>query len=171
LPFRHLRYDMGRSAKTVEPYLFAFAGDGERTPTDQAGAEQRSKRDVAADLAERKGEARVGDSGGRKAAVACVSGKKRAIAQIFAAGAAIGTDAARMAEPWNSDTFADAQPLDASSDRFDPTNNLVAGNDRQHWVRQLAIDDMQVRAADAAGGDFHPNFTWLGRPVRQFCPF
>ena len=34
LPFCHLRDDMGRSTKAVEPNLFPFASDDQRTPTD-----------------------------------------------------------------------------------------------------------------------------------------
>jgi hypothetical protein len=91
---------------------------------------------------------RVGDRSCRKAAITRVSCEERTIAQIFAAAATIEVDAARMAEPWNSDTFADARPLDASPYRVDAAYNHVAWNDRQHWIRQFAIDDMEVGAAN-----------------------
>jgi hypothetical protein len=63
-----------------------------------------------------------------------------------------------MAEPWNANTFADAQPLDASPYRVDPADNLMARNDRQHGVWQFAVDDMKICAADAAGGHFDAYF-------------
>jgi hypothetical protein len=45
---------MGSGAKAVESELLAVAGDHQRTPADQPGAEQRSERHVAAGLAEWK---------------------------------------------------------------------------------------------------------------------
>ena len=43
---------MGRRAKAVEPQLFAGAGYHERSPADQASAEQGSQRHVIASFAD-----------------------------------------------------------------------------------------------------------------------
>ena len=83
------------------------------------------------------------------------------IAQIFPVHHAIGTDAAGVAEPRNADTLADVQVLDACADGIDPANDLMARDDRNLRVGQFAIDDMQIGAADAAGGDLNP---YLARP-------
>jgi len=40
LPLCNLRNDMARRTKTVDPQLFAFTGNHQRTPPDQAGAKQ-----------------------------------------------------------------------------------------------------------------------------------
>ena len=37
------------------------------------------------------------------------------------------------------------------------TRPLMARDDRHLWVGQVAIDDMQIRAADAASGHLHSN--------------
>jgi hypothetical protein len=37
---------------------------------------------------------------------------------------------------------------------IDPADDLMARDDRHLWVGQVAIDDMQIRAADAASGGF-----------------
>jgi hypothetical protein len=47
----------------------------------------------------------------------------------------------------------------------------MARDDRHLWVRQLAIDDMQIRAADAAGGYLDANLALARLPIGEFCPF
>ena len=83
LPVRHLRDDMGRGAEAVKTQLLAVAGDDERAPADQTGAQQRRQRDIVAGLTERKRKSRIGDRRRRKAAVARVAGEQRMIAQVF----------------------------------------------------------------------------------------
>ena len=56
-----------------------------------------------------------------------------------------------MAEPGNADTLVQSQPRDPLADRIDAADNLMAGDDRQNRTRQLAVDDMQIRSADAVG--------------------
>ena len=87
------------------------------------------------------------------------------IAQIFPVHHAIGTDAAGVAEPRNADTLAHVQALDAGADCIDPAYDLVAWDNRHYRVRQLAIDNMQVGAADAAGGDLDPYLARSGLPI------
>jgi hypothetical protein len=41
----------------------------------------------------------------------------------------------------------------------------------QLWMRQLAIDDMEVRSADGAGFDANEDFSRRWRWVGQFCLF
>ena len=171
LPLGDLRHDVGRGAKAIEPQLFASAGDHQRTPADQASAEQWGERHVTARFAERERITRVGDRRRRKTAVARVSGEERAIAEIFLSAHAIGADAAGVAEPRNADALAHAQPLDAGPDRIDPADDLVARDDRHLRVGQFAIDDMQIRAADAAGGHFHSNLARPGLPIGEIGPF
>jgi hypothetical protein len=59
-----------------------------------------------------------------------------------------------VAEPWDAHTLPQAEPFDAGPDRIDPADDLMARDDRHLWVGQVAIDDMQIRAADAASGGF-----------------
>ncbi len=171
LPSRDLRHDMRGGAEPVEAEPPAVAGDHQRAPADEAGAEQRSKRHVAAVLAERKGIARIGDRRGREAAVPAVAGEERAIAEVFVAARAIGADAAAMAEPRHADALAQAQSHDVAADRIDPADDLVAGDDRHDGIGQLAVDDVQIGPADAAGGDAKADFTGSGKAVRKLRPF
>jgi hypothetical protein len=76
-----------------------------------------------------------------------------------------------MAEPWDAHTLPQAEPFDAGPDRIDPANDLMARDDRHLWIGQLAIDDMQIRAADAAGGHLHSNLARPGLLIGEICPF
>ena len=84
---------------------------------------------------------------------------------------AIGTNAAGMAKPRNADTLTHFQSLHTSPDRINPPDDLMPGNDRHHWIWQLAINNVEVRAADPASGHFHSNLAGSGLPFGQFCPF
>jgi hypothetical protein len=76
-----------------------------------------------------------------------------------------------MAEPRNADALTRFLSLHARSDRINPPDDFVTGNDRHNRVWQLAIHDVQVRAADPAGRHLHPNLAWARLPIGQFCPF
>ena len=150
--------------------LAAIARDGERTPTDQARAQQRRQRTIAADLAERKRETCVGERGGRIAAVARKTGEYGMITKILALRAAIGASAVRMTEPRNADAFADLQARDRGADRIDATDDLVSGNDRQRARPQFAVEHMQVGAANTASRNLDANFSRTRFGVGKFRP-
>src|SRR5450759_5839397 len=158
LPFGHLRHDVRGGTEAVEPEPARLSGDGERTPTDQSRAQQGRKRHVAAELAQREGESRVGERRGRVAAVAGVAGEPRPIAQVLALHRTIGTHAAGVAEPRNPDPRAELQPPDFGSDRVDPSDDLMPRDYRQVRFGQLAVDHVQVGAANSAGQNLHTDF-------------
>jgi hypothetical protein len=135
LPPRHLRQDMGRSAKPVQSKLSAVSRDHERTPADQAGTEQRRKRRIVAGFAKRECKPRVGDRRGRKAAITGKTGEKRVVTKVFAIAQAVATDTTGMAEPGNADALADPKVFHPGTDRIDTSDDLVAGDDRQLRIR------------------------------------
>jgi hypothetical protein len=67
-------------------------------------------------------------------------------------------------------TRSPAQPVDARPDRIDPADDLVPRDDWQLRVRQVAVDDVQVRPGDAAGSDLHPNLARTGLPIGELGP-
>ena len=107
---------------------------------------------------------------GRVAAVAVVAGEHGIVAEVLAAVAAIGTVAAGAPEPGNADASADREALDLRPQPRDPADDLVAGHDRRPDVGQLAVDDMQIGATDAAGLDPDQQLRWpwfgVGRSSR-----
>ena len=106
------------------------AGDHQRSPADQASAEQRGQRHVIASFAERERIAGIGDGRRREAAVARIAGEERAIAKVFLVTPAIGTYAAGVAEPRNADALTQVQPFDARPDRIDTADDFVPRDDR-----------------------------------------
>jgi len=101
---------------------------------------------------------RIGNGFCRKAAVARIAGKEREIAEIFVAGKTIRTMAAGTAKPGNADAHAEGQAFHAAANGIDTADNLMAGDDGQFGIGQIAVDDMEIGAADAAGGDGDTNF-------------
>ena len=78
-----------------------------------------------------------------------------------------------MAEPGHADPRAELE-VDAFADRLDAADDLVPRHDRQLGIGQLAVDDMQVGAAYAAGLDPNPNLPRSGRrigPLLHHQPF
>jgi hypothetical protein len=45
-----------------------------------------------------------------------------------------------MAEPWNANTVSDSEVSDLGPDRCDAADDLMAGNDRQARVGEIAVD-------------------------------
>jgi hypothetical protein len=56
-----------------------------------------------------------------------------------------------MAEPGDADTLPEADSPDTLADDVDAPDDLMTGNDGQGRLGEIAIDDMQIRAADATG--------------------
>lgn len=69
-----------------------------------------------------------------------------------AAGTSAPTGAKMMAD---SSEIADAEMLDVGWHGLDAADNLVAGDDRQSWFCEVAVDKVQVGAANTAGGNLN----------------
>jgi hypothetical protein len=162
---------VGRRAKAVEPQFFASAGNHERSPADQASAEQRGESNVIANFAEWERIARIGDRRRCETAVAGKPGEERAIAEIFLAAKTVRADATVVSEPRNADALTHAQPCDARPDHIDATDDFVAWDDRHLRIGQFAIHNMQVRAADAAGGNLDSNLARPRLPISEIGEF
>jgi hypothetical protein len=76
-----------------------------------------------------------------------------------------------VAKPWDADPLAWLQTFDIGSDRIDPPDDFVTRDDRDLWVRQFAIDDMQIRPANATRRDSHSDLTHPRLTVREIGPF
>jgi hypothetical protein len=102
------------------------------------------------------------------AAVAGVAGEERVITKVFTPAQAKLTMAASAAQPRNADTSTDGKTGHAATDHVDAADDLVTGDDRQFGIGQVAVDDMKVRAAHAAGANFDADFAIRGLGVRPF---
>jgi len=133
--------------------LLCVAREAKRPVADQPGAEERRGLDVRVPLRDREAEARVGDRVLGVAAVEVVAGEARSVAEVLPAAQAVAALAARPAEP---------RDADAPAGRLVDADDLVAGHERQLRVGQLAVDDVQVGAADPAGADADEQLAGLG---------
>jgi uncharacterized protein YjhX (UPF0386 family) len=93
----------------------ALARHAVAAPANETGTEKR--REIAIIHVVRQGEAVscIRHHVARIAAIACVAGEQRAIAEVLAAFAAIRTHAAGEAEPGNADARARCKSGDAGS--------------------------------------------------------
>src|SRR5262245_6665899 len=105
------------------------------------------------------------------AAVDLIAGEARPLAQILAAATAELTGAAGEAQPGHADALADPEAVDAVAERGHRADDLMAGDERQLRPAQFTIDDVEVRAAHAAGADLDQQLSSGRIAQRQRAPF
>ncbi len=163
---RDLRDDMRRRAETVDADGLRRPRHLQRAPADEPGAEQRRQSRGLGALGQRETVGSVGDRMGGVAAVARIAGEERVVAKIFARAHAIGTMPASMTEPRHADARAGRKARHARARRDDAADDFMSGNDGELRLCQLAVDDMKIRAADAAGFDAQQQLSRAGRRER-----
>ena len=142
-------------------------GQPQRAVADQPGAQQRCGGDVVKRRIDREAIALVGDGELGVAAVDLVAGEPGVVAQVFLARAAIRADAAGPAEPRHPDPVADREPVRPLPCRDHVADDLVPQDQRQFRVWQLAVDHMQIGAADRAGPHRDEHLPRRGMRFRQ----
>ena len=142
---------MRRRAEPVEAEPLGVARQAQRPEADQAGAEQRRRLEIRVAVGNREAEALVGDRVLRVAAVERVAGEARVVAEVLAPRPAVAARAAGPAQPRHADPLARREARRRPGRRRDRADDLVAQHQRQLRLGQLAVDDVQVGAADAAG--------------------
>src|SRR5271169_6588203 len=88
-----------------------------------------------------------------KAAVTRPAVKLSVRAKVLLAAPAKRTQPAGKAKPRRADPHARRERLDSRADFRHAADNLMAGNHARSASRQIAIDDMKVGSANAAGAD------------------
>src|SRR2546430_5162248 len=105
----------------------------------------------------------MGDGGGRDrvardAAVGVVAGERGGLAGVLAARGAVRAGAAGGAQPREAHARARLEARRPGARALDPADDLVAGNDRRPDERQVALDEVEVGATDAARADPDEDF-------------
>ena len=125
----------------------------QRTVADHAGAQQRrSLRVVEAGRQVVRVLSR-GDDILRKATIRVEAVKADFGAQVFLAGQAEPAVSARAAQPRQPGPVTGTKTRHARAHLIHHADDLVARHQRQPRQRQVALDDVQVGVADAAGMD------------------
>src|SRR5262249_22924806 len=97
------------------------------------------------------------------AAVDLVAGESSIRTQILTSAAAVPTDAVRVAKPRDPDSIADGMITHLGANALHAADNLMPGHDRNLWIGQLAIDNVEIGATDAARLYLHENLGRAGR--------
>ncbi len=134
--------------------------------TDQSRAQQRRRFDVREVVGNSKAVVRIGHRILRIAAVDLITREPRRIAEIFTAFPAVAAVAARVAEPWNADPLTRLEVCAGSQGRNMP-HNLMAGDDRQLRLFEIAVDNMQVGTAHTTSGDLDQHLASAGHGNRH----
>src|SRR5215211_281957 len=159
--------DVGARPEAVEADAFGVARHAQRPVADQPGAEQRRGLVVRVAVGDREAEALVGHGALRVAAVAVIARELGARAEILAAGEAVLALAARPAQPGHADPVAYREALRPVPRRQHAADDLMTGHERQLRSVELAVDDVQVGAADTAGVHVEQNGAGAGLGVGQ----
>ena len=120
---------------------------------DQPGAEQRRRLDIEIFIRQMEDVAMVGERVIGIAAVDMVAGEARRAAEVLAPRPAIVAFPAGPAQPRDADPLALGEALDSFAQCRHDADRLVPRDDGIAHRRQIAVDHMQVGAADPAGMD------------------
>jgi hypothetical protein len=169
----------GSEAEEADALALLNSGHANAAETDDAGAQERGGVQIVQGF--RKREDEIG-SGQRVLCVTTgnrIASKGGRIAEIFKAALAVGTAAIHSADPGYSHTRAGREIRIRGVGGIDCCDDLVARNDVGHSNRQLAFNDMEIGATDAACPDpqenesrlnvRHGDFLNLKRPKRDIA--
>ena len=91
-------------------------------------------------------------------AVGVVAGEARILTEVLAFGPAEAARAAGMPEPGDADPLAELEARTAGAELIDTPDNLMARDDWNVVLGQVAFNDVQVGSTDGAAGDLEPDF-------------
>ena len=148
--------DVGRGPEAVKTDRFAVAREPERAVPDQPGAEQGRGLLIRIAARDDEAEALVGDDTFRVPAVEVLACETGRVAEVLLCGEAVAARAVRPPEPGDADAIA---CLEARVPSKDLAHDLVTGHERKLRLRQFAVDDMEIRSADAARTDLQQYLT------------
>src|SRR4029079_8526996 len=98
------------------------------------------------------------------------AGELWAVAEVFSARDAELAVAATAVKPGDADTLARLEAPRPRPTRFDHPDDLVSGNHRRPSRLELALDDVKIGAAHAAGLDGDANFIIGGLRAGDLAP-
>src|SRR5262249_46632351 len=137
-------------AEPIDPHATRVACHRERAVADKAGAQPGRELGIGWAFRQRKAIARVGERGFGVAAGDRVAGEARRVAEILASSQAMTAFPAGRGKPRDADAIAHLQSFDTHAELGDGTDDLVTGYAIVAHLRQLAVDDVKIGAADAA---------------------
>ena len=156
---RELADDVRGGTEAVQPDALRSTGQRVRAVADQPCAEQGCGLHVRVAVRDGKAVTLVGDGLLREATVDVVAGEARLVAEVLAAADAEAAPTAGPGEPGDADPLALVEACHALSEGVDGADDLMPEDERQLRPLELAVDDVEVRAADTAGTDVEADGT------------
>ena len=165
----HLQGQQGGRAEAEEaqPATGLDAAHLERAVADDTAAEEGSSLKVGKPVRHVQGEVGAHRHPGGEAAIEIPAGEAGIRAEVLAVGRAPVAGPTRRRQPGDAHAVAHGPAGDVETDPLHPADGLVAGHDGQSPRGQVTLHDLEVRAADGAGGDRHDELPWLGLRVGQ----
>jgi hypothetical protein len=149
---------------------FARPASPSESESDDAGAQQRGRFEIAEALRNRVDEVLRGGHIFGVAPVDGVAGEQRIFAEVLALAQACLARATGAMQPGDSNTRSQRIPARSLSCRHDCADHLMPGDDLRQFGSKLAFHHMQVSAADAAGVDLDQHFIILRFRHRNVAP-
>jgi hypothetical protein len=104
-----------------------------------------------------------------------LSRESGSLAEVLSPRATVLAFSASPAEPRDADAITDFESFHRASDLHHLPNDLVPQHERESWVGEIAVGDMQISSAHAAGRDCEeylarsgfglPDVRFLQRPI------
>ncbi len=155
----HLDDHVGGAAEAVQAEPGGVAGHPQRAVPDQAAAEQRGRFDVGVALGQVEAVAGVGEGELREATVDVAPGEAGVDAEVLATGTAHRAAPAGPGQPRDADSRTDPEH-GVRPGRDHRAHHLVPEHHREDTAIELTVDDVEIGAADRAGG--HPQQHLVG---------
>ena len=164
------RREVGAGAEAVQAEVAAGRqiGPAQRPVADDARAEQRCRGDRVGAGRQRVGERLPHHGVPGEAAVGVVTGEPGGGAEVLPPGEAVVAAAAGLPQPGDPHQVAPLEPAHGRARGDDQAHHLVPRHHGAPVRRQLAVHDVQVGAADAAGQAPHEYLVGHGRRDRPF---
>jgi hypothetical protein len=130
-------------------------------------AQSRGAALVGVRVREREAIAFVRDGVGRVAAVQRVSGEPRVLAQVLASRSTMVTAAARRPEPGDADSSPEPKASGSRALRHHGPYDVVTEDQRELWLTELTVRDVQIRAAHSGAAHLEEDLTGGGSRIGQ----
>lgn len=148
---RNLGDDVSRRSETVDTEPSSVPGHNQRAITDETCAQKRCCLGVRITFRDREAITLIGDGVFRVAAVERVTRKSRVVAEVFSSRAAIPALATRPSKPGSANSLTDTETVGARPDAIDEADNFVSRDHAGFWIRQFAVNHMQIGSANTTG--------------------
>ena len=167
---RHLADDVRRGPEAIEADPRAVAASAKRAVADQPSTQQWRHVNRIWIRGERQAEALVGDRALGEAAIDVVAREARSLAEVLAVRAAVAAFPVGPPQPRDPDAGAEREAFRPLPRLDHLADDLVAEDERELRLVEVAVGDVEVGAADAAGdyahGDLPPAGLGIGHARR-----